>query len=351
MSLLRDRMANAAASVGILAFACSVYALAPYNAVGLARYYGPEGFALKGMDYLWAACGIYGIGLLAFFLWEENPGESKSLRVIRFLTGRLRAGPSGQRWRWDEPTKLALRITALKCFFGPLMAVALMHFCMNAWSNANSILQESEQGFWYLFNRYGFWFGIQLILFVDVLMFTLGYMIESRRLGNEIRSVDPTWVGCLAALICYPPFNSVSSVVLGSVRSDFPQFDDPTLHVVLNLAILVLMAIYASASVALGLKASNLTHRGIVSKGPYAMVRHPAYVTKNLAWWIGSIPMLMIGFNQSLMLGLQTLGSVLGWSLLYVLRAVTEEDHLRRVDSEYARYAERVRYRFIPGLI
>jgi protein-S-isoprenylcysteine O-methyltransferase Ste14 len=33
-----------------------------------------------------------------------------------------------------------------------------------------------------------------------------------------------------------------------------------------------------------------------------------------------------------------------------VLRALTEEDHLRSVDGEYATYAAKVRFRFIPGV-
>jgi len=37
--------------------------------------------------------------------------------------------------------------------------------------------------------------------------------------------------------------------------------------------------------------------------------------------------------------------------MLYALRAVTEEDHLRGVDDEYAAYADKVRYRFIPGVV
>ena len=45
------------------------------------------------------------------------------------------------------------------------------------------------------------------------------------------------------------------------------------------------------------------------------------------------------------------LGSSVGWSLLYVLRAITEEDHLRGVDGDYAAYAARVKYRFIPGIV
>jgi protein-S-isoprenylcysteine O-methyltransferase Ste14 len=115
--------------------------------------------------------------------------------------------------------------------------------------------------------------------------------------------------------------------------------------------LLALMALYASASVALGFKASNLTHRGIVSRGPYRWVRHPAYTCKNLAWWIGAIPVVSAAFGTSWMQGVQTLAAVAGWSMLYVLRAVTEEDHLRGVDGDYAASAARVRWRFIPGVV
>ena len=204
---------------------------------------------------------------------------------------------------------------------------------------------------------YAFWFGAThawagwgVVLF-DVLLFTVGYLIESRRLGNEIRSVDPTLIGWAAALLCYPPFNTITSKILGAPVSDFPQFDDTALHFSLNILLLGLMAVYASASVALGLKASNLTHRGIVRRGPYAFIRHPAYVCKNLAWWVGSAPLLVTQFNLSFVAGIMTLASVIGWTLLYVLRALTEEDHLRRVDDAYGDYAAKVRYRFIPGLI
>ena len=80
------------------------------------------------------------------------------------------------------------------------------------------------------------------------------------------------------------------------------------------------------------------------------MVRHPAYVCKNAAWWIGSYPALALAFSQSLFQGVQVLATVMAWTALYVLRAVTEEDHLKRVDGDYAAYAARVRYRFIPGV-
>jgi protein-S-isoprenylcysteine O-methyltransferase Ste14 len=151
--------------------------------------------------------------------------------------------------------------------------------------------------------------------------------------------------------VCYPPFNIVSSHLLGQTVSDFPEFDDPNLHLAANLTLLALMAIYASASAALGLKASNLTHRGIICRGPYRVIRHPAYICKNMAWWIGSVPVIMAAFDVSVFDGIKAAGSMAAWSSVYALRALTEEDHLRRVDGAYAEYAAKVRYRFIPGVI
>jgi protein-S-isoprenylcysteine O-methyltransferase Ste14 len=132
---------------------------------------------------------------------------------------------------------------------------------------------------------------------------------------------------------------------------DFPQFEIPAIHIMVNFMLLGLMAIYSYASVALNLKASNLTHRGIISSGPYRFIRHPAYTCKNLAWWIGSIPSLMVGLQTSLWDTVIIVSSVGGWTLIYTLRALTEEDHLRKIDNEYDRYCEKVKYRFIPGIL
>jgi protein-S-isoprenylcysteine O-methyltransferase Ste14 len=80
------------------------------------------------------------------------------------------------------------------------------------------------------------------------------------------------------------------------------------------------------------------------------VIRHPAYICKNAAWWIGSIPLIAAAFDQSWFEGVKAAGSMAAWSGVYALRALTEEDHLRSVDGEYAAYASRVRYRFIPGV-
>jgi protein-S-isoprenylcysteine O-methyltransferase Ste14 len=70
-----------------------------------------------------------------------------------------------------------------------------------------------------------------------------------------------------------------------------------------------------------------------------------------MAWWIGSVPMVSEAFTRSTFDGIQAVASVVGWTMLYVLRALTEEDHLRGVDGDYAAYAAQVRYRFIPGIV
>lgn len=106
-------------------------------------------------------------------------------------------------------------------------------------------------------------------------------------------------VGWIATLACYMPFNGITVKILGGNVTDFPQFTNPIVHLAINVLILALMVVYPSASVVLKWKASNLTHRGIVSSGPYRYVRHPAYVTKNFAWWLATLPALSAAWTQS----------------------------------------------------
>ena len=347
------RAQNAAASVAVVALACLAFAFLPQNKAALFKLHGPPAYAFPGLDFLLFASLGYSLAVAACFLGWRYAGVSKSLRCFRVLGRWIGAPRAALAHTLTPEDRLALLSTLLKGFFGPLMALSLMELSMTVWANGVAIVQAGlpTQGFRLFFDRHGFWFLLQVILLFDVLVFTVGYLVESRALGNQIRSVDPTLLGWLAALLCYPPFNALSGMLLGGQHTDFPQFDNANWHLALNLLLLALMAGYAGASLALGLKASNLTHRGVVAHGPYAVVRHPAYTCKNLAWWIGSMPLLSLAFEQSVLAGLQSLGSVIGWTLLYILRALTEEDHLSRVDEDYAAYAATVRFRFVPRLI
>jgi protein-S-isoprenylcysteine O-methyltransferase Ste14 len=100
-----------------------------------------------------------------------------------------------------------------------------------------------------------------------------------------------------------------------------------------------LWGIFVWASISLGFKASNLTNRGIVKTGPYRFVRHPAYAAKVLIWII-----------QGIFFGQFGIFIMLGFMLIYFLRAWTEERHLS-MDPDYVEYMRLVKWRFIPGII
>jgi len=80
-------------------------------------------------------------------------------------------------------------------------------------------------------------------------------------------------------------------------------------------------------------------HRGLVVGGPYRIVRHPMY----LGYFLNHMGYLACAFSVH---------NLVVYGLLYAIqigRIRTEERMLGR-DPEYAAYAARVRYRFIPFL-
>jgi protein-S-isoprenylcysteine O-methyltransferase Ste14 len=79
--------------------------------------------------------------------------------------------------------------------------------------------------------------------------------------------------------------------------------------------------------------------RGVVARGPYRLVRHPAYLCE----------IVMLG-GAALALGLP-LGPALlvAGALLVALRIAAEESPLRQLEA-YRTYVARVRFRLVPGV-
>ncbi len=180
-----------------------------------------------------------------------------------------------------------------------------------------------------------------IIFAVDCGWALFGYASESRWLGNKTRSVEPTAFGWLVCLACYPPFNNVLGTYLPLENG--PQLISTdglhTWHLVLRGAVVFLFTIYAAATVSFGFKFSNLTNRGIVSRGPYRYVRHPAYLCKCTAWWLEHVPTMTLtkAFFLTLLCG------------VYALRAWTEERHLG-MDPEYREYKRKTPWVLFPGI-
>jgi protein-S-isoprenylcysteine O-methyltransferase Ste14 len=183
----------------------------------------------------------------------------------------------------------------------------------------------------------------ELLFVVDVQIGTVGYLLTLRPLDAHIRSGNPFLAGWIAALLCYPPF------VYGFMgQGGIIQYEYQTAnwgywfagHDALLWAwatwLVFLTAIYAWATVAFGVRFSNLTYRGVLTNGPYRYTRHPAYLSKNLFWWSSAMPFLVTtgslleGVRNAVFLGL--IGAIYFW------RAKTEEAHLLAEDPKYREY-------------
>jgi protein-S-isoprenylcysteine O-methyltransferase Ste14 len=195
------------------------------------------------------------------------------------------------------------------------------------------------------FDRYNAWYLMlyHLLFTIDVSLGIIGYTIASRWLDNRTRSVDMTMEGWIVALMCYPPMNN-------AFTEQFINYNRLGTHAVITSELgkmivmaftLLLIIIYVWATIAFSFKFSNLTNRGIVTTGPYAVVRHPAYVAKNLSWWLA---------NTFVLSNFWAASALFAWNVIYILRALTEEKHLKK-DPKYQAYCNKVKYRFIPGLI
>lgn len=223
------------------------------------------------------------------------------------------------------------RTWAVKGFFLPLMFVYLtqdMGFATAAITNG------APRGFmaWYdLLYR--------LIFTFDVLFTIIGYTLTVRLLDAHVRSAEPTMFGWTVCLICYQPFWSL-------IFNQYIRYDDPlywgsaleglpALQVVWGCAILACVIVYVWATFCFGLRFSNLTARGVITHGPYRLSKHPAYVAKNLSWWLISVPFIPSGDWSQALKHCVLLGLL---NLVYVLRAITEERHLAQVEPAYPAY-------------
>ncbi|MHB8419504.1 MAG: methyltransferase family protein [Myxococcales bacterium] len=284
--------------------------------------------------------------------------------LVLILLGR-RAASGGLRELWRLLVRRRVRVVLLdllvKLFWAPLMVTFIYSEC--------GAFHDGLRGSVPIFGRAGLVGGLDYLgsafvggpgepfldatyrmlyhaLFViDCTLALLGYVTSSRWLGTKSKSVELTAFGWGVALVCYPPFNSLTGTILPYDVNPNPRpywiLSTLGVHHAFMAVTLLLFSIYVWATVAFGLRFSNLTHRGILNTGPYRYIRHPAYATKNLAWWAESLAKFGSPWQFVYLAGL---------NCVYVLRALTEERHLMQ-HEDYRRYAKQVRWRFIPGLI
>lgn len=185
---------------------------------------------------------------------------------------------------------------------------------------------------------------ITLLFVIDVQIGTVGYLFTLRPLDAHIRSGNPFVAGWLAALLCYPPFvwgliganNQVLSYEVNVESWGHWLSGSEALLWVWAAWLVFLTAIYAWATVAFGIRFSNLTYRGVLTNGPYRHTRHPAYLAKNLYWWFSVLPFLVT--SGSAVDAVRNTFFLLVVNAIYYWRARTEEAHLLAEDPKYREY-------------
>jgi protein-S-isoprenylcysteine O-methyltransferase Ste14 len=329
--------------------------------------------------------------------WESPPrplSESADLSIVK-LTGLWATWVAigflyaMARWYWKEPYLFPMRMFGLAAI--PLVAASIPYVL---WIDRR--LREPRDGAWHFgsmllgrpFDREavyehlrcwtikafflafmiaivpGNWFGvvtptaedigtnivtltqwlIVVMFMVDTTFATVGYVFTMKPFDAHIRSANPYAAGWMAALICYPPFVMMGpggplDYRVGNYGEDgWARWLDghPVLLATWAILLVLLTAVYAWATVAFGPRFSNLTHRGILTHGPYAWTKHPAYMSKNAFWWLGTLPFFATtgnfhdGVRNTFILALV--------SGVYYWRARTEERHLM-ADPAYREYA------------
>lgn len=295
----------------------------------LGRWYW-DGQYLFAMHVIgWAAVPLF-VSSVPYVLWLDRVLVEPRDHAWHFgamLIGR-------EPWEADE-VKKHWRAWIIKGFFGAFMISILPGgFAAVVSANWSQILHDPVRTGNALFD---------ILFTIDVQIGTVGYLLTFRPLDAHIRSGNPFLAGWLAALLCYPPF------VYGFMGNRYGlEYDinaggwgywfaghDTLLWAWAGL-LAALTAAYAWATVAFGIRFSNLTYRGVLTNGPYRFSRHPAYLSKNLFWWLSTLPFLVTSHSPVDMIrDTVFMGCV---SAIYFWRAKTEEMHLLREDAKYREY-------------
>lgn len=264
-----------------------------------------------------------------YFAWMDTH-QRETDDAYLLLARLLLRGERPSNWR---PLREMLAGWMVKAFFLPLMTVYLS-------SNAAQLNASLSAALNAPFSLATFRFMYDLAFAMDLMFGTVGYLCTLRILDSHLRSAEPTTLGWLVALICYQPFWSlISSQYIryeGSMFWDNWLISMPVLRIVWGSVIVALLLCYACATMSFGLRFSNLTNRGIITSGPYRLTKHPAYIAKNLSYWMVSVPFIEpLGWRVALM----HCAALVAVNLLYFVRAKTEEKHLMN-DPDYRAYAE-----------
>lgn len=309
------------------------------------------------LGYLW--CGLpYVLATRGLQYSVEADDKDIASIVLRMASGLF---PGKHKTKGPVARSLVrknLRALLVKLFFAPLMTVFFIDQFPHLVNNIHYVLNGLPEAFasgrynHFRLNNDLFNISVALIFSIDVALAWCGYMTASRWVGNQTVSAEPTMLGWVVCLICYPPFQMFLGLYYAApAERDILRFTSPYWVTLFAVLMIASYSVYMWTTLCFGVRFSNLTHRGIIRSGPFRYVRHPAYASKNFAWWCIMFPVILYNMkNSGLSTGIAQIFGLLLMTWVYYWRAVTEERHLA-FDPAYQAYCLKVRYRFIPRLI
>ncbi|WFE76882.1 hypothetical protein [Roseinatronobacter sp. S2] len=304
----------------VVAFLIGFYSIAPiYNDIWYQRFLQPA------FSYLPAIIFASLIYIVATDTLLQDPYDGLSDLGLAIL----RAEYPEDRHRLNN----FLAAILVKAFFLPLM----FGFGYDDWIYFQTVVPVFDDF------RSLFEFLYRFLFFIDVVFAIVGYATASRLLGSQVRLTEHTFRGWVMCVVCYAPFWQVigrnylhydNDIVWGTVFAH-----SPILYAIWGTLILVVITAYVSATVMFGIRFSNLTYRGTIWRGPYAFVRHPAYLFKMMSYAMISLPFLGHSTSEIAM----NMAAFSGLGAIYAARAWHEEKCCSRAREYrlYRRYMQR----------
>ena len=231
----------------------------------------------------------------------------------------------------DEAANLA-RSWLVKLFYLSLMQPAMIE-------KINWFMHYSFSSLTFRNPKEIFWTLNAACFFIDLTYASFGYMLSFKVCNTQVRTAEPTLLGWMSAVMCYWPF---WGVLFYSNFFDYHHAQrwmsvfetGGIIWWIWCAAIIILELLYALATVSAGIRFSNLTYRGLWNTGPYKWTKHPAYVFKNVSWWLIAMPFMLTPTTKAI----QCCILLFGVNMIYYTRAKTEERHLSHY-PEYRAYA------------
>jgi protein-S-isoprenylcysteine O-methyltransferase Ste14 len=309
-------------------------------------------------------------GLPYFFLEEKLRASTDNfladpyLRFSALLLALARGNLSLFRRRlFNHRNRRTLLSSLLRFHYVPIM-VEQVHYFINQVNWYNPLYNHSLPYLTFLLGT--------LAWLIDSNNASIGYFWQSTFTKTRFRDADPHPSHWILVLACYPPFIdfvTANFVQFPALAEDAPRLLSPDLlagiinsthlntlfstplnpaalsihlNTAIDLTILAALICYMLSGTALAFSYSNLAYKKIQTRGPYALVRHPATACKMLYF-------SLVFFRFAEALSPRWVVCWIIWMSVYVGRALVEERFLNRF-PEYRTYTQKTRYRFFPGL-